>query len=83
MVTRHNVYTMPSVTNKFRADTTWTVDGYGKPYISETNTTYDLGQSYAASKRVTQTQDEWGNLTNMKWGIDMWRCIRTTWPGRC
>ena len=35
-------------------------------------TTYDLGQTYAASKRVEQVQDTWGNLTSMKlfnWGV--------------
>ena len=58
---KHNMHTSPGGKNKFRADTTWTSDGLGKPYISATVTTYDLGQSYAASKRVEQVQDTWVN----------------------
>lgn len=69
MVMQHKIYAGVGGTNKFRADTTWTSDCRGKPYISATVTTYDLGMPYAASKRVVQ--DAWGNLKSMKlfdWG---------------
>ncbi len=72
MVTQHNVYAMPSSTNKLRVSTVWIADGYGKPYISETRTTYDIYQPYEKWKETKQVQDEWGNLTESylyDWGV--------------
>ena len=33
------------------------------PYISNTLTTLDPGQSYQAQKQTSQTLDKWGNVT--------------------
>jgi len=45
--------------------TTWTQATFG-PYISSTTTTMNPGQTYAVSKVVNQTLDQFGNMTQMQ-----------------
>lgn len=69
--TQYSVYAYGG-TSKLQVDSTWTTDGYGKPYIGVTTTTYDPGAAYAKSKRTEQTLDNFGNMTQMKlfdWGL--------------
>jgi len=48
-----------------QVDTTWASAAFG-PYISATLTTMNPGITGAVAKKVEQTLDTWGNLTQMK-----------------
>lgn len=45
---------------------TWSQDSAGNCYISQTQDIANPGQSYAATKQVAQTMDQYGNVTQTK-----------------
>src|SRR5271165_6872857 len=52
-------------------DYTWTTNASGNLYVSKTVTTQDFALSSAVAKNTTQTQDQYGNVTQVQlsnWG---------------
>ena len=66
-----NCSSTPASTAMTQNALTWTQDSAGNFYIGEVDTTADVGQSYAVTKKTTQTVDVHGNVTqvnNYNWG---------------
>ncbi len=66
LVTAFEERQMPNSVAKVHNDYTWVQDSAGNPYLGTTVTTLDPTQSYAISKKTTQTLDAHGNATQME-----------------
>ncbi len=60
-----NCSSTPASTAMTQNAFTWTQDSAGNFYIGEVDTTADVGQSYAVTKKTTQTVDVHGNVTQV------------------